>query len=80
MKVGGDLNKLKTTRQQLGLTQEQVARKANISVISYQRIEYGTQTPSLKTAFLIAETLNSTVEKLFRKSISQKLFACRQKK
>ena len=67
MKAGGDLNKLKTTRQKAGLTQEQVARKANISVISYQRIEYGTQTPSLKTAFLIADILNSTVDSLFKK-------------
>ena len=58
--------KLKTTRQKQGLTQVQVAEKANITATSYQRIEYGKQTPSLKTAILIAETLNSTVEELFK--------------
>lgn len=57
--------RLKTTRQQLGLTQEEVAKKAQITTVSYQRIEYGTQRPSLKTALLIAKTLNSTVEELF---------------
>lgn len=57
--------KLKTTRQQKGLTQAEIAEKANITVTSYQRIEYGTQTPSLKTAKLIAKALNSTVEELF---------------
>lgn len=59
--------KLKTTREQKGLTQTELADKANISEVSYQRIEYGKQTPSLKTAFLIAEALNSTVDKLFGK-------------
>lgn len=61
------LNKLKTTRQKIGLTQLEVAKKANITTTSYQRIEYGTQTPKVDTALLIAETLNSTVEELFRK-------------
>ena len=67
MKAGGDLNKLKTTRQKIGLTQEQVAKQANITTRSYQRIENGARTPSLKTAFLIADILNSTVECLFKK-------------
>ena len=59
--------KLQTTRQKNGLTQKVVAEKANITTTSYQRIEYGSQTPSLKTAILIAKTLNSTVEELFSK-------------
>lgn len=53
-------------RNKSGLTQVEVARKASISTISYQRIEYGIQRPSLDTAILIAETVNSTVETLFR--------------
>ena len=57
--------KLKTTRQQQGLTQVQVAKKAKISVTSYQRIEYGKQMPKALTAKLIAKALNSTVEELF---------------
>ena len=64
--------RLKIKRQQQGLTQAMVAKEANISEVSYQRIEYGSQTPSLKTAILIAETLNSTVEELFRVKSSTK--------
>ena len=57
--------KLINAREKSGLTQVQVADKANITEISYQRIEYGTQRPSLDTAILIAKALNSSVEKLF---------------
>ena len=66
MKAGGDLNKLKTTRQKAGLTQEQVAEKADISTRSYQQYESGEREPKVTTAILIAETLNSTVEYLFK--------------
>ena len=52
-------------RKKQSLTQAKVAEKANISEVSYQRIEYGIQRPSLNTAILIARTVNSTVEKLF---------------
>lgn len=58
--------KLKVARQKRGLTQVQVAKQARVTVISYQRIEYGKQKPSVDTAILIAETLNSTVEELFK--------------
>ena len=58
-------SKLKNARIKLGLTQIQVARKANITEVSYQRIEYGSQRPSLTTALLIAQALNTTVEELF---------------
>ncbi len=57
--------RLKQIRKKSGLTQVQVAKKANITEISYQRIEYGTQRPSLTTALLIAQALNTTVEELF---------------
>lgn len=63
--------KLKTKRHEAGLTQVEVAKKARITEVSYQRIEYGVQNPSLKTAILIAKALNSTVEELFRESITQ---------
>ena len=60
---------MKTTvqklRNKMGLTQVEVAKKSNITEVSYQRIEYGTQKPSLVTAQLIAKALDSTVEKLF---------------
>lgn len=57
--------KLKAARDKTGLTQKQVAEDAKITEVSYQRIEYGTQRPSLATAILIARKVNSTVEDLF---------------
>ena len=53
--------KLIKARKKAGLTQIEVATKAKISEISYQRIEYGTQRTSIDTAFLIADAVNSTV-------------------
>ena len=58
--------KLIKARKKAGLTQIEVATKAKISEISYQRIEYGTQRTTIDTAFLIADAVNSTVEELFR--------------
>lgn len=58
-------NKVKNKREEQGFTQVQVSKKVGISEVSYQRIEYGTQRPSLRTAQLIAKALNSTVEELF---------------
>ena len=57
--------KLKTTRQQNGLTQVEVAEKANISTRRYQDYEAGKHSKSIDTAKLIAKALNSTVEELF---------------
>ena len=57
--------KLKTTRQKQGLTQVQVAKKAEISTRRYQDYEAGEREPKASTAILIAKTLNSTVEELF---------------
>lgn len=56
---------LKTAREALGLTQVQVANKANISERQYIRIEMGGHDPRTKTSIRIARTLNSTVEDLF---------------
>lgn len=57
--------KLVEAREKCHLTQVEVAKKVGISEVSYQRIEYGTQRPSLDTAILIARSVKSTVEKLF---------------
>lgn len=56
---------IKNYRAKKGLTQTQVASLAKITVTSYQRIEYGTQRPSLMTAMRIAKALDTTVEKLW---------------
>ena len=62
-------NKLVEARRIAGLTQKAVANKVGISVVSYQRIEYG-QGPSLQTAFRIAEVLDTTVDQLWGGSLT----------
>lgn len=59
--------RLQQKRKYINLTQAEVARKVQISVTSYQRIEYGSQRPSLDTALNIARVLHCTVEELFMK-------------
>lgn len=56
---------LKETRIEAGLTQADIAQKAQISTMSYKRYEYGERVPDARTATLIAKALNSTVEKLW---------------
>jgi len=56
---------LKEIRQQMYLTQKQIADEVNISILSYQRYEAGKRSPNVDTALLIAKVLNTTVEKLF---------------
>lgn len=58
--------KLVNARKKAGLTQVQVAKQAKISEVSYQRIEYGKQRPTVDTAILIANAVDSSVEELFR--------------
>lgn len=48
---------IKDFRLKKGLTQIQVASMTGITPTSYQRIEYGTQRPSLTTAIRIADAL-----------------------
>lgn len=57
--------KLQQARKNKGLTQLEVAKKANISERYYQKLEAGTSDPTVTTAKMIAKALNSTVEKLF---------------
>lgn len=56
---------LRAAREKSGKTQKQVAQEIGVTEVSYQRIEYGLQRPSLTTAIRIARVLNSTVEALF---------------
>lgn len=52
-------------REKTGLTQVEIAEKANISIRGYQNYEAGKRLPNVHTAILIAKALNSTVEKCF---------------
>lgn len=56
---------LKQKRKEKGLTQSEIAEKAKISILAYQRYEYGERVPNAYTAQLIAQALQTTVEKLF---------------
>ena len=57
--------KVKEKREEIGLTQKQVAEKANISIRTYKMYESGERIPRADAAILIAKALKSTVEKLF---------------
>ena len=66
MTLATNETKLKKARKQIpGLTQEQIAKKANISTMSYQRYESGLRRPNVATAKRIAEAVNSKVEDIF---------------
>ena len=56
---------LKQIRKQQGLKQLEIAKEVNISLMSYQRYEYGERTPDVYTAQLIAQALHTKVEELF---------------
>lgn len=59
-------NKLKKRREELNLTQKQVAQRAKLVESTYQRYEYGAVVPSVIIAMQIAQALESTVEELFK--------------
>lgn len=61
---------LKDTREKRGLTQVQIAEKADISEVSYQRIERGVQEPGVHTATLIADALEVKTYKQFKSLFS----------
>lgn len=58
-------SKLKVYRQKLGMSQIQLAKLAGISRQALSAIETGKQDPSLRTALIIAKTLNQEIEDLF---------------
>ena len=56
---------LQKRRQELNLTQKQVADRIGMPVQQYQRYELAKRTPSVAVALKIAAALDATVEKLF---------------
>ena len=56
--------RLRTLRDSAGLTQEQLARAANIGRVTLVRIENGEQTPRVKTLTAVAEALGKRVSDL----------------
>lgn len=51
---------LQFARERAGLTQAQVAKKIGITEQTYQRYEYGTSVPNVRTALRIADALGVT--------------------
>ena len=60
------MNNIKQRREELGLTQRQVAERANITEAQFQRYEYGKNMPSVGLALRIAEALDTTIEQLYK--------------
>lgn len=58
-------NNLKHRRQELNLTQIQVASAIGIAESAYQRYERGAVMPTVVIAIKIAKALSTTVEELF---------------
>lgn len=59
------MNNLKKRREELSLTQKQVADMAKVNIRLYQYYEADRREPSVRTAKRIAEALKTIVEKLF---------------
>ena len=62
---------LKRAREKNGKTQDCMAQKANISLKSYQRIESGTQQPSVNIAILIADAIGIESYEDFKKIFAE---------
>ena len=56
---------LKKRREELHLTQQQVAEKAGMPLRTYQSYELGVRIPNVISAIKLSEALNSDVTKLF---------------
>lgn len=59
------MNKMKEYRQNKNMSFLDLSLKTGISERYLRFIEKGDRTPSLKTANIIASTLNATVDKIF---------------
>jgi putative transcriptional regulator len=60
------LNNLEELRKKVGLTQEELSIKAEVSRKSINAIENGVYVPSTVLALKISKTLNCKVEDLFQ--------------
>ena len=62
--------KLRAAREQSGKTQKQVAEESGIAEAAYQRYEYNTRCPNVRTAIRIARAVDGTMEEIFGESSS----------
>lgn len=59
------MNKLKARREELNLTQKQVAERIGIAESAYQRYENTSRLPNVKVGIKISKALETTVEVLY---------------
>ena len=57
---------IRNKRSEMGLTQAQLAKKASITTIAYQRYEAGERVPNVHIAILIADALKVRTYKEFK--------------
>ncbi len=58
-------NRIKEFRAKANLTQEQLAKKANVTRMTIVFLEQNKYNPSLKLAHRVAKVLNTSIERLF---------------
>ena len=56
--------RIKSARENIGITKAEAARRLNLSKIGYCRYEYGERTPSTQTLEVIAQCFNTSVDYL----------------
>lgn len=61
--------RIRSNRDRLGITQEYLAEKANVSIPHISRIENGTSKPSLQVLVDICNVLNITIDDLMQDSL-----------
>lgn len=66
--------RVRTLRQQMGLTQEVLAEKVGISASFMGHIERGTRVASLETLVALCNTLNTTPDYLLCSSLDNSLY------
>lgn len=57
--------RLRAARQAAGLSQEETARRAGISISFLSQLERGLKAPGIKIARRLASVLGGTVERIF---------------
>ena len=63
------MNNLKKRREELNLTQKQVADASKVNIRLYQYYEANQKDPTVQPALKIAKALKTTVEELFQDKV-----------
>ena len=68
MKEGDKVTKLRELRKQHGFTQQEMAIKLNVSLRTYQRIEYGQQKPNIYVIIGLQQLFRENIEAIIQES------------